>query len=304
MGKWSPQVLTKDKVCWVFLTCSNEKRHVEDIVLGIDCLRSVGVPDTNVFVFSDQPEKNVILNLYKIQNNIFELSDFKNTIPTLKDFDHVVLIIGGHGSQYGLEGNSFKMPAQELVETLRKMPNIKAGVIVAGQCYAGLFNYLNVGEVDPQFVVIGSTNLNPSLSDKADLDAPIKSVSGQNDLQSWSANIFLLNFLVWLKKPVDVDGDGKKSMLDAYKFAGTHTNQQLRVSKSQLHYGVEVLKSEQMERLMYTPDPRTAPQDYVRHLMEVNAAQRAIREQLDMLYLNQEPWILHSQFARDFIVSW
>ncbi|MGZ3775301.1 MAG: hypothetical protein ACXVCN_16360 [Bdellovibrio sp.] len=303
MAKWQPHVLTKEKVSWLFLTCSFEKRHVEDIVLGVDCLRTVGVPDGDIHIFSDQPEKQVILGLYNIIQNVHDLQNFRSVLSSLSGYEFVVLVIGGHGTKEGLEGTNFKIASQELVDCLRTIPEIKAGAVIVGQCYAGLFNYLNVGDIDPQFVIMGSTNLNPSLSDKADLDKPIKSITGQHDLQSWAANIFLLNFFIWIKKPVDVDGDRKKSLLDAYKFAGTHSNEQLRVAKGQLHYSVEVLKSQQMERLMHAPSPQM-PMLYLKHMVEVSAAQRSIQQQLDMLYLNQEPWILHSQFARDFTVSW
>lgn len=303
MAKWQSQVLTKDKVCWIFLTASSEKRHVEDIVLGVDCLRTAGVPDKNIFIFSDQPEKHVILGLYKISTNIFELSDLLATLPKMTGFEHVVLVIGGHGTKEGIEGDNFSIAPQKLVDSLKLIPGIAAGAVIVGQCYAGLFNYLNVGETDPQFVVIGSTNLNPSLSTHTVLNQPIVSVTGQHDLQAWAANIFLLNFFIWIKKPTDVDGDGKKSLMDAYKFAGTHSNELLRASKGLLHYSIEVLKSRQMERLMQAPDPNDI-NAYLKHLVDLTAAQKSIQQQLDLLYLNQEPWILHSQFSRDFVVSW
>lgn len=310
MPKHTPQKLIKEKTCWLFLTCSTEKRHVEDMVLGIDCLRSIGIADKDIYLFSDQPEKHVLLSLYSFTKNIFELSDFRQITPAISGYDHVILVIGGHGSQEGLDGANFKMAPQELIETLRQIKGISAGIVVAGQCYAGLFNYLSVGDTEPQFVVLGATNLNPSLSDTAELAPAISSVGGKNDLKSWSANIFLLNFFLWMKSPVDVDGDNKTSLLDAYKYAGVKANERLRSSKAELHYGVEVLKSQQMERLIHGPkltQGTASAEDslrYIKHMMDVNAAQLQISEQLDMLYLSQEPWILHSQFARDFVVGW
>jgi hypothetical protein len=86
------------------------------------------------------------------------------------------------------------------------------GVIVLTQCYAGIFNYLDALE-SPQLVVIGATNLNPSVSAEIKLPKAMQLEDGSTGKDKWSANIFALGFFAWLANPLDLDGDGATNLV-------------------------------------------------------------------------------------------
>jgi hypothetical protein len=291
--KFQPCSVNTKNSCWIFVSGSTEDRHLYDIVIGIDCLRKKGVADDNIFVFKDHPERYVHLPLYSITKDVHTTADLKATLPQIKGFEVAVTVAGEHGSPLGITVHGANVTPQELIDSIRSIPGIKAGVAVLGQCYAGLFNFTNAGSEDPQLVIIISTNLNPSLSDSITLQQPIQETD-REVLQSWAANVFLLYFVMWLKNAVDVDDDGKFNLMDAYKFSGVHSNEHLRSIKSSLHFGVEVLKPSQMQVLSKAPASPDAA-----FLLKVHSVQRQINMAVDQLYLHQEPWILHSNFASE-----
>lgn len=294
--KFQPCNVNTKNSCWIFVSGSTEDRHLYDIVIGIDCLRKKGVADDNIFVFTDHPEKHVHLPLYSVTKNVYTTADLKTILPQIKGFEMAVTVVGGHGSPSGITVQGANITPQELIDSIRSIPGIKAGVAILAQCYAGLFNFTNAGSEDPQLVVIGATNLNPSLSDGVTLKQAIPKTDGEN-LQSWVANIFLLYFVMWLKDPVDVDGDGRFTLMDGYKYAGVHANEHLRSIKSSIHFEIEALKASQMQVLSKAPDKPDAV-----YLLKVHSLQRRINMTVDQLYLHQEPWILHSNFAREITV--
>lgn len=80
------------------------------------------------------------------------------------------------------------------------------------QCYAGIYKHLSLESTDKRIVYIGATDLTPSISTPS-----LPSVS-------WSANITLCLLSEWLKRPCDIDGDGKLSVIDLYMFTSAYTN--------------------------------------------------------------------------------
>lgn len=159
--KFQPCNVNTKNSCWIFVSGSTEDRHLYDIVIGIDCLRKKGVADDNIFVFTDHPEKHVHLPLYNVTKNVYTTADLKTTLPQIKGFEVAVTVVGGHGSPSGITVQGANITPQELIDSIRSIPGIKAGVAILGQCYAGLFNFTNAGSGDPQLVVIGSTILIP-----------------------------------------------------------------------------------------------------------------------------------------------
>ena len=80
-----------------------------------------------------------------------------------------------------------------------------------GQCYAGIYNWVDVRQEEKNIIYIGATGFDSSLS------------YGLSGIQ-WSANISLIAFFNWLSDPKDIDGDGVLTVMDLYKYIAVFTN--------------------------------------------------------------------------------
>jgi hypothetical protein len=111
------------------------------------------------------------------------------------------------------------------------MPKLEKAIVYLGQCFAGVFNYIGAGSgrfktaierKEADVIFIGATNLHSSLS-----LATKENVSSEDDPSkefNWIANVFLYNVFKWFSKPIDIDGDGRTTIIDSYKFAGSYSN--------------------------------------------------------------------------------
>jgi hypothetical protein len=118
---------------------------------------------------------------------------------------------------------------------------------------------------------------------------------------SWSANLFLYYFFIYILNPFDIDGDNKFSVTDAYKFAGIQTNIQLNHLKR-----VEFLKAslEIAKGAIISFDNSNANKDDLDN-QEGETKQALSQKSLEDLYnlfgtvlINQNPWILNANFSR------
>ncbi|SEU32231.1 hypothetical protein [Stigmatella erecta] len=275
--------------CWVFLSGSSEARHLHDIVFANDVLKKRGVPSQNILVFTDHPAYQLHLAPYGITNT-FSSGAIASELAQRKGFKFVVAVITGHGDPSGISvGTGASINPAEISAAVRGCPGVQAGIIILGQCFAGLFNYINAGTGEPPLCVMGATNLNPSLSSLVGLSAAVKKSDGSDGLQSWVANIFLLHFFAWLHVPRDVDGDGRSTLMDAYRHAGVHANTHLRDTKRNLHLIVEPLRTQVVELSKQPLTPVTQ--------LQVQAIVQQLDQALESLYLHQEPWILNAYLA-------
>ncbi|RQS89739.1 hypothetical protein DF035_35740 [Burkholderia contaminans] len=214
---------------WVLFLPSHtdaEPRHVQDLAFGVMCLEQAGINIANIDIYVDGADRVSIDNFIKSgtaspitvkQSKDFFADQAKNT------HDNLVMFVTGHGSLDGLDAAPPISP-HGLLDSIKSSPNLKRAVVYLGQCYAGIFNYIGAGskprangESDPDVVFIGATNLHESLSHYTSetlLTGP----------QNWPANLFLLFTFKWFLNPIDVDGDGKHTIIDSYKFAGAISN--------------------------------------------------------------------------------
>lgn len=281
--------VTPANTCWVFLSGSSEARHLHDVVFANDVLRKRGVSAQNILVFTDHPAYQLHLSPYGI-NNTFPCGDIAKELSQRQGFEFVVVVVTGHGDPSGITvGTGASINPAAISAAVRGCPGIKAGIIILGQCFAGLFNYIDAGTSAPPLCVVGATNLNPSLSSLANLSAALKKSDGSDGLQSWVANIFLLHFFSWLHASRDVDGDGRSTLMDAYRHAGVHANTDLRDTKRDLHLRVEPLRTRLVDLTKQSMTPATQ--------LQVQAIGQQLAQALESLYLHQEPWILNAYLA-------
>jgi hypothetical protein len=295
-----PQALRIDRTTtsWVFISASNDPRHLSDVVFGVHALRARSVPRDHIHVCSSHPEAAQYLNPYGIRN-IHPIEQLGSVLAGLS-CEILVLVVGGHGTVDGAgQGEHLLRPA-EIVSKARGIAGLRAGVIVLGQCFAGAFNLMDA-ETHPPLVLIGATNLNASLSQEIKIPNKIPQEDGTPLLDNWFANVFLLNFFYWIGSQSDIDGDGELTILDAFKFAGASSNSMMVKAKSILFRQAFDL-SDQITKLRQQAPPQD-PQQVVARVLQIGTLDDQLREALNALYLHQEPWILHAKLARRLVVA-
>jgi hypothetical protein len=297
--------LLNDDTLWIFVTCSQEARHLDDVVFGVDVLRARGVANDRILVFCDHSKVAPHLDPYAIPTR--PVTSLAAELSSLPAHRHAVVIVGGHGHVAGL-GNIPAppslpiLPAHQLFSAVRGIPGLALGIVILSQCYGGVFNYADALAY-PQLVVIGATNLNPSLSMTISIRDPIRQADGSEGLRTWLANIFTVAFFSWLRSPTDIDGDGRNTLMDAYKHAGATSNEMLRSGKSGLFVQARKLEKSvgETEEQLANVAPDVDPTGLTRQLLtlQLGAQRQQLAEVLQNLYLHQEPWVLHANLARE-----
>ena len=281
--------LTSTNTCWLFISDSNEPRHLNDIIYAAAMLKSRGVATGDIYVFTDHPLAATHLAPFGL-TTIHPVAAFTTIPATLSRYNAAVTVVTGHGHPLGIGSPGVILSPSALFAAVRSIPRIAVGVVVLGQCFAGIFNFPEATQ-PPPLVVLGATNLNMSLSADITLVHPVVDLSGAPALSGWAANIFLIHLFRWIAQPVDVDGDGALTLMDAYKFAGTQSNQHLVGLKSGLFVEVDK-ESAHVQRLEAATNPPT-PQ------LVIDAARQTLQRHLETLHLHQEPWVLNAHQARD-----
>lgn len=282
--------LVKGSTRWVLFLASShepEQRHVLDLAFGLMCLESVGVDKNNVSIYIDGKDRALIQQWLSLGSshayNVKVSSDFFIDCANNAHED-MVMFVSGHGSAAGIDA-AVPITPYALLQSIKNAPSLKNAIVYLGQCFAGIFNYMPAGrrsESEVNAIFIGATNLYESLSSAT----TEKLVGGDT---SWNANLFLLSVFKWLTNKVDVDGDGKLTVMDSYKYAGVLSNainkdikRDLFIDSFELHQKWEAAR----KQVQSSPT-----------LMAV-VAFRAIDQKymtlLDLRYVHQECWILNS----------
>jgi hypothetical protein len=223
------------------------------------------------------------------------VQEFTTQVAQCRQYDFIVVAVTGHGAEDGIPipGQPSVNPTQ-ILNAARSCPGIKGGAIVLAQCFAGIFNYTDAAGGSVPLSLVGATSLNPSLSSPLVLPAALKQSDGSDGFNEWTANIFMARFFEWMASPRDVDGDGRCTLMDAYRYASVHCNQDLRARKGVVHASVtqDEDRLSKFERL-----PPTTPGQMLLLGLRKAALRRKIQDALEVLYLHQEPWVLNARFA-------
>jgi len=284
--------LTKEGTTWIFISDSDENRHLYDIIFAVDVLRRRGVADERVLVFTDHPQAALQFAPYGIRHRA--LSEIGPTLATRRGGPAALLATTGHGRSDGIGAGRTVLTPHGLLSAVRRIPGLKRGVLVLGQCFAGIFDQVDA-KADPELVLMGAARLNMSLSVPIKLAAPLRQRDQSEGLCTWSANLFLLKFFEWIATPLDVDGDGCLTLSDAYKHAGVQTNRDLVQIKSSLYLEVRDLASRVDLLGAKLKGPSPSDDDRLAH----DAVTRQLQQRLEILHLHQEAWLLHAHLARD-----
>lgn len=283
---------------WVlFLSTSHpepDERHVLDLVFGLLSLERAGIPPQNISIYVDGNNRSNIDKLFSLASNyqysIQPSSSFFSDLNNNTN-NNIVMFVTGHGSHMGIDAPNAITPHQ-LLRALKTAPVIDKAVVYLGQCFAGVFNYVNAGrnkadKHDPEVVFLGATDLHESLS---------SSTSEQflNDQVSWVANLFLLHVFKWISSPSDIDGDNKHTIMDSYKYAGVMSNMHNKQSKAngfgQMIHLYELLKQAETAAMTSTGNPA---QD-IKNKLTLQSLATQYTNLLAVNYVHQECWILNS----------
>lgn len=251
---------------WLLIAHACEPRHWDDLAYVQMKLREAGHPPGKIHFFADPP---------------FPASDTSNLlgapIPGVPVSDVCVVIVSGHGSARGLG----PITPTQLTQVARAH-GTSLGVLVLGQCYAGIFNPIDC-KTEPPLVCMGATNLDVSLSIPCKVE-----VNGQ--VVSWTANMFVARISEWFAKPVDTDGDGKLTLADAYKYAGATSAESLAHTKGRDFYLATKLAADLKERL-------ECPVDLPHENLEREMLERDLSSTLGAINSSQTPWLINAHLA-------
>lgn len=224
---------------FIFIATSQshiEDRFLYDINYGIGILKNRGVADENITVIIDLAIGTWVgkyNNMTKV--SIFPSSNLNSLIEST-ECDNLFIVSSCHGSLDGIDSVTPIKPFP-LNQALKNNKYAKNILVFLGQCYAGIFNFMDVRDKEKNIVYIGATDINASLSYML------------NDC-GWVANISVIALFKWLEKPRDVDGDGVYSITDLYKFVSYFTNNVTnQIEKIQTAHLIDVSVSLRLEEM-------------------------------------------------------
>lgn len=269
--------LISSDTLWIFLLASSgepEIRHIYDIIFGVCNLELKGIKPENIRLVIDGDKETISANIKTYIENEYNIypSSYLETIIKNSSYNNIVVFVTGHG--YFEQGIDAPNPIRpyDLLNNLRCNEVTENIVIYLGQCYAGIFNYVNVSNA-PKTIIIGATNLYPS-------------ISCEISKSSWMANLFLFNLFKWISSPIDIDGDGKFTVMDSYKYAGAETNRYCHQYKGDC-----------LKRILQILDEQKSLHNE-NETIEKQLKLKALNDELFLKqtihYNHQEPWILNA----------
>lgn len=187
-----------------------EDRFLYDTDWCVKIILNKGVCASNVIIASDSDNGTILAKFPSLRGVSFTTSQqLLHVIGTI-DCENLIILTNCHGSIHGIDA---KVPLKPypFTEAIKTNPHIKDAVVFFGQCYAGVYNWVDVRQEGKKIVYIGATGFDSSLSCV---------MSGIK----WSANISLIAFFLWLNTPKDIDGDGALTTMDLFKYIAYFTN--------------------------------------------------------------------------------
>lgn len=285
---------------WVLFLSSRgepEDRHVLDLAYGLFCLESAGISPSSIFIYIDGEGRERIEQLMSLGSaNSYQIGRSEDFFVDLESNSSpgMVMFVSGHGDINGIDAVSPITPYR-LITAIKSASSLSRAVVYLGQCYAGIFNYIGAGNRlrnapdGPDVILIGATSLHQSISSST----TERLLSGE---LPWVANIFLLHVFKWISNPFDVDGDGRTTIIDSFKYAGAVSNHQNKEVKAK-----SFMRS--MDIYSQYVDARNAAENSDEASMESLRAQALWSQcfyELQIRYTHQECWVLNAIPAQDW----
>lgn len=265
---------------WVFVCGRDDTpRFMFDIINAARIIKErQNDREDNIYYFTGLPSASTFLEANGLSSGqLYNIDQLIPKLRTFKDIAFLGCVVSSHGSIDGMEG----IKPSELLDTMQQIPGVTDGLLLLGQCYSGIFNMPRQSKI----CVVGASNFYPSLS--------YQSIESECN---WAANVFLYYFFKWIKNPYDVDGDGQHTVLDAYKYASSMTNDFLIRRKIQDSKDFQNWCSKEYEEISVAP---TSPMQK----MEFTARMNELDARLSVYHNHQEAWISDQEVALRLIVK-
>ena len=286
--------LIKEATRWVLFLAARgepETRHILDLAFGLYCLESAGIPQANIAIYIDGNDRQIISQLVGSGTSnqyVIKTSDDFFIDQQQNSHENLVMFVTGHGSIDGIDAVKPIRP-YPLLKAVKDSPNLVQAVLYLGQCHAGIFNYIGAGrsngdtkKPDPNVIIIGATSLHESLS------ASTNEQLGSGPV-SWIANVFLLHLFKWVSAPIDVDGDGRTTVIDSFKYAGSMANgvnKDVKMSTSH--------KSFDLRMKCAMAEQNHQAQQTLASGIALQAANAQYFNVMNVGHIHQESWILNA----------
>lgn len=277
---------------FVYITTSSDNlriRFLQDIArcaLLFSCNKHVAY-DKQVIV-SDIP-KNELIGIIPFFDN-FEVVSSADVYGHIKNVEseNLFIISSCHGSLHGIDAKKVICPHQ-FTEAIKQNAHIINCVCLFGQCYAGIFNHLNLKCPNKNIVYIGATEMRVGFSTFQSWKY------NESDSWEWCANIFVYHLASWLNTPIDVDNDGRYTITDMYKYVCYMTNIQTEdVEKEEAKkYLDEKIKAEIGKVLPAEDDAKPVIEKLDEEAVKV----------LDYTIPHQDCWILNAECAINMVIE-
>lgn len=295
--------IAKDNTLWVFISDSTEARHALDVIHAVSVLQQKGIDNSAIRYFTDDHQAIKYTSPFNCPDPI-QISSLSSELGAITGYENLIVIVAGHGGMDGI-GHPVKISPDYLVKVARSVPGVELVVMALTQCFAGVFNFADARS-NPPIVMFGAANLGSSLS--TPINFPLTSGSG-DVLQGWAANSFMFYLFRWLLAPRDIDGDGRVSMLDAYKFSGSSASGEIILAKPIMFMESQRLAIElqshkdKINKEVQDAQSEGRPVTFgITELLEQQAIETQLREKVSILHVSQEPWLLHADLARKVVV--
>ncbi len=287
--------LIHENTCWVFILPSSstaEQRHVFDIAFGVLVLLKKNVNLENIVLLIDGCSNSLLETTFaslgiSVPNKIFSTKHYHQLLKE-NVYENVVVFVTGHGSIEGIDSIEPIKP-YAFYQALKTAPYLKNSVVYFGQCEDGVYNDISLktnseGLNNSKIVAIGASGFHHSLS------SPSIIPNGM-----WAANIFLARLFSWILDPKDVDGDGRFSVIDSYKYATIWTyadckriEHDYEIKYAKAKFALSVLKEEIEEKRKH--GTLTADQELQKKALETT---------ISNISFDQVPWILNADAGMD-----
>ena len=239
-------------------------------------------------IVSDIP-KNELIGLIPFFDN-FEVVSSADVYGCIKNVEseNLFIISSCHGSLHGIDAKEVICPHQ-FTEAIKQNAHIINCVCLFGQCYAGIFNHLNLKCPNKNIVYIGATEMRAGLSTFQSWKI------NESNSWEWCANIFVYHLASWLDAPIDVDNDGHYTITDMYKYVCYMTNKQTEdVEKEEAKkYLDERIKAEIGKVLPAEADAKPVIEKLDEEAVKV----------LDYTIPHQDCWISNAECAINMVIE-
>lgn len=263
---------------FLFIVTSSDKiedRFLYDAEICIHTVHGKGVQLSDIVIATDSDNSIILAKCPSMHGATFVTSQqLLYTINTL-ECENLIILVDCHGSIDGIDAKSPIKP-YPFTTAVKTNSFVKNVVVFFGQCYAGIFNWVDVRQEEKNIIYIGATGFDSSLS------------YGVSGLQ-WSANISLIAFFSWLLSPKDIDGDGAITVMDLYKFIAIST-----------HYVTDDIEKQQTTKLV---DAKVELKLAMKERGSSSEAmtkleQEAIEALENYMVPHQDPWLLNASSAQ------